>query len=251
MTTSTSEQKTKPNSRNASTKRDFDLSKYIHDAQIGDLKLEAVLEGGSKNMQAIVAANKAITEGYADVAKRQYEILRELLEEAITISGRKSKKAKELKQLVKYARKDLQGLLKMARKANAEAQKIISKRTDANIKAWKKLIKGTSKTASGNEPVNETKPTAKASVTKKPVARKPAAKKVTAKKSANSRTTTKADRTVGVTQAAVLAAIRAGHSTPKDIANAMKANPVQVNKALSRYTRQGIIVRTQPGQYAL
>ncbi len=54
-----------------------------------------------------------------------------------------------------------------------------------------------------------------------------------------------------MTQAAVLAALRSKHNTPQAIANVMKANPVQVSKALSRYTQQGLIVRTQPGQYAL
>lgn len=246
-------QKAKSKRRNASSKREFDVSKYIQDINIGDLKLEAVLEGSSENMQAIADANKAMIDGYVDLAKRQYEMLKDLLEEATAIGGRKSDPAKQLKQLLKHAKKDLQDLLKMAKKTNAQAQKIIAKRTDANIKAWKKLIGDTRKKTSGKKPATKAKTGAKAGTPKKTAAKKPTAKKATAKRPAKTRTVAKAKsgRTVGVTQAAVLAAIRAGNSAPKDIANAMKANPVQVNKALSRYAQQGIVVRTQPGQYAL
>ncbi len=244
-------QKTRSKRSTANTNRGFDMNKYIQDVKIGDVKLATVLEANSKNMQAIAAANKAIIDGYTDVAKSQYEMLKALLEEAIAIGGRNSDPAKQLKQLVQHAKKDLQDLLKMAKKANAEAQKIITKRTDANIKAWKKLIDDTRKKVSIKKPITKEKVRSKASTTKKAAAKQPAAKKVTAKRPAETKTTAKRGSTTGVTQAAVLAALRAGHNTPKDIANAMKANPVQVNKALSRYTQQGIIVRTQPGQYAL
>ncbi|MGI9284542.1 MAG: hypothetical protein ACR2P1_04085 [Pseudomonadales bacterium] len=89
------------------------------------------------------------------------------------------------------------------------------------------------------------KPTAKKAVkkaaTKKPIKATRATKKPPAKRG----------NTAVVTQAAVLAAIRGKHRTPQAIATAMKANPVQVRKALSRYTQQGLIVRTGLGQYAL
>lgn len=251
MATSKTKQKTRSKRSTANINGGLDLNKYIQDVKIGDVKLEAVLEGSSKNMQAIAAANKAIIDGYTDVAKRQYEMLKALLKEAIAIGGPKSHPAKQLKQLVKHARKDLQDLLKLAKKTNAEAQKIITKRTDANIKAWKKLIDDTTKKVSKKKPVTKKKTRSKASTTKKAAAKKPAAKKVTAKRPTKTKTAAKRGSAVGVTQAAVLAALRAGHNTPKDIANAMKANPVQVSKALSRYTQQGVIARTQPGQYAL
>lgn len=75
----------------------------------------------------------------------------------------------------------------------------------------------------------------------KAVAQNPLKAKVSAKRAA----------TGTVTQVAVLAALRSKHNTPAAIANAMEANRVQVTKALSRYTQQGLIVRTQPGHYAL
>ena len=82
----------------------------------------------------------------------------------------------------------------------------------------------------------------KAVAKKKPVAKR----KVAAKKAATGRGGSNM-----VTQEGVLAAIRAKNHTPQDIAKAMKANPVQVGKALSRYTQKKIIRRTKPGHYAL
>ncbi len=119
MATAKTKQKTRSTRSTANNKRGFDMSKYIQDVKIGDVKMEAIFEGSSKNMQAIADANKAIIGGYTDVAKLQYEMLKELLKEAIAIGGRKSDTAKQLKQLVKHARKDLQDLLKMAKKTNA------------------------------------------------------------------------------------------------------------------------------------
>jgi colicin import membrane protein len=166
--------KVKPKKSSAKKMPSFDVSKYINDIKIGDVKLEAVLKGNSKNMDAIAAANKAIIEGYTDVAKRQYEMLKDLLDEVKGIAGSKDT-TKELKKLVDHAKKDVQTLQKMAKKTNSDAQKIIKKRTDATVKAWKKVIDDTKK-----------KVTKKAPAKKKAAAKKkaPARKKVAAKKKA-------------------------------------------------------------------
>lgn len=80
---------------------------------------------------------------------------------------------------------------------------------------------------------------------------KTATEKPTKAKRATKNAPAQRGNTAGVTQTAVLAAIRGKHRNPQAIATAMKANPVQVRKALSRYTKQGLIVRTGLGQYAL
>ncbi|MGI9288492.1 MAG: type IV toxin-antitoxin system AbiEi family antitoxin domain-containing protein [Pseudomonadales bacterium] len=76
-------------------------------------------------------------------------------------------------------------------------------------------------------------------------------KKRTQAKTSTQKAPSKRRKTASVTQAAVLAALRAEHSTPQAIANAMKVNPVQVRSALSRYAQRGLIVRIRPGHYAL
>jgi hypothetical protein len=156
----------------------LDLGKYLDDIKIGNLSLDDVLEGGSKNLDALAAANRAMLDGYVDLAKRQYEMLKDLFEEARKLGGAKSDVAKELKGLLDLAKKDVQTLQKMASKTNSEAQKILKKRTDANIKAWKKLV------ADAKRAVSKAEPAAKKAVAKKAPAKKAVAKKVVAKKKA-------------------------------------------------------------------
>jgi hypothetical protein len=155
----------------------LDLGKYLEDIKLGDLSLEDVLDGGSKNLEAIATANRAMIEGYTDVAKRQYEMLKDLLKEARKVGGDRSEIVQELKGLVSLAKKDVQVLQKMATKVNKEAQQIIKKRTDANIKAWKKVIED------AKNVVSKAPPAKKKAAKKKVAAKKKAArKKAVAKK---------------------------------------------------------------------
>lgn len=110
----------------------------------------------------------------------------------------------------------------------------------------KPKTKAKPKVAAKKKPVAKKKPAAKAK-TKVTAKKKPAAKRKVAAKKAPA----KSNGTNMVTQEGVLAAIRAKNHTPQDIAKAMKANPVQVGKALSRYTQKNIIRRTKPGHYTL
>lgn len=125
----------------------LDLSKYLDDVRIGSFSLDDMLAGANKNMEAIADANRAIIDGYTDIAKRQYEMLKDLLDELRKVSGDRSDVVKELKRVVEHARKDLTGLQKMASRTNQQAQKIVKRRADANIKAWKKLLDDAKKAA--------------------------------------------------------------------------------------------------------
>ena len=153
----------------------LDLGKYLEDIKIGSVSLDDVLDGSSKNLEAIASANRAMIDGYTDVAKRQYDMLKDLLGEAKKVGGDKSDVVKELKSLVALAKKDVQVLQKMAVKVNKDAQSIIKKRTDANIKAWKKLIADAKKSVSKAPPA--AKKAAKKAVAKKKAVRKKAAAK--------------------------------------------------------------------------
>ena len=127
----------------------MDLGKYLEDIKIGKYSLDDVLEGSSRNMEAVADANRAIIDGYTDIAKRQYEMLKDLLDELRKVAGDRDEVVKDLKRVVEQARKDAQTLQKMASKTNSQAQRIVKKRTDANVKAWKKLIAEAKKTVSG------------------------------------------------------------------------------------------------------
>lgn len=167
----------------------LDLSKYLDDVKIGNYTLEDVLDGTSKNLQAIADANRAIVEGYIDIAKRQYDMLKGLLEDLKNVGGGRSDAAKELRKVVEQARKDVQVLQKMASKTNSAAQRIVKKRSDANLKAWKKMVadarKSLSKKPAAKKAAAKKRPAAKkkAAAKKRPVAKKkPAARKKAAPK---------------------------------------------------------------------
>ncbi len=144
----------------------LDLGKYFDDVRIGSFSLDDVLAGANKNMEAIAEANRAIIDGYTDIAKRQYEMLKDLLDELRKVSGDRSEVVRELKRVVEHARKDLTGLQKMATRTNQQAQKIVKRRADANIKAWKKLLDDAKK-AAGKAPAKRKKAAAKVKATAK------------------------------------------------------------------------------------
>ncbi len=158
----------------------LDLGKYLDDLKIGNFKLDDVLEGTNRNVQAIADANRAIVDGYTDIARRQFDMLKGLLDDLKRVGGDRSALARELKKVVEQARKDVKALQKMASKTNAAAQKIVRKRSDANLKAWKQLVADARQALGGVSPAPKKtaakRPTAKkkAAAKKKPAARKKA-----------------------------------------------------------------------------
>jgi len=68
----------------------------------------------------------------------------------------------------------------MAKKTNSQAQKILKKRTEANVKAWKDLLDDARSKITKKEAVAEA-PKAASKPAKKKAAKKKAAKKKTAK----------------------------------------------------------------------
>ena len=149
----------------------LDLGKYLDDLKIGNFKLDDVLEGTNRNVQAIADANRAIVDGYTDIARRQFDMLKGLLDDLKRVGGDRSALARELKKVVEQARKDVKALQKMASKTNAAAQKIVRKRSDANLKAWKQLV------ADARQALGSATPAPKKTAAKRPAAKKKAAAK--------------------------------------------------------------------------
>ena len=117
MATKTSKPKAKPKAkatRKSAVKKKtparkiagLDLGKYMEDIKIGSYSLDGMLEGTSKNMEAIADANRAIIDGYTDLAKRQYEMLKGLLDELRKVAGDRDDVVKDLKKVVERARND-------------------------------------------------------------------------------------------------------------------------------------------------
>lgn len=127
----------------------LDLGKYIEDIRIGKYSWDDVLKSTSKNMEAVAAANRAILDGYSDIARRQYELLRGILRELRKVRGDRDAVVKELKRVIARVRKDVQALQNMARRTNSKAQRIVTKRAEANIEAWKRLVAEAKKSVGG------------------------------------------------------------------------------------------------------
>ena len=158
--------------------RGLDLGKYVDELSIGGYSWDDVLASSHKNVEAIAAANRAVIDGYTDIARRQYQMLRDLLRQLRKVRGDRDEVVKELKKLLERARKDLQILQKEATRTNAKVQGIVKRRAEANLKAWKKMAAEVRASIGGKRPA-AAKPQAKkkAAARKKPAARKKAAPK--------------------------------------------------------------------------
>jgi colicin import membrane protein len=175
------------------------LAKYMDEIKIGNYSWDDVLKSTSKNMEAVAEANRAIMDGYSDIAKRQYEMLKGLLRELRKVRGDRDAVVKELKRVIERAKKDVQTLQKIASRTNSKAQRIVKKRAEANLKAWKLLVAEARESVSGNlsaisdSVTGKKAPAKKAPVKKKAAAKKkaPVKKKAAAKKKAPKKATTK------------------------------------------------------------
>lgn len=143
---------------------------------LADLKLEDVLKGSNKNIEAIAEANRAIFDGYTELAKRQYEMLKEFIEELKEIGADEGDLTSKLKQVMETAKDDVLVLQKLANKTNAQAQKIIKKRTDANLNVFRDLMSDAKAKVFKRGKKEEAKPVKK-KATKKKAAKKKASKK--------------------------------------------------------------------------
>jgi hypothetical protein len=156
----------------------LDIGQYIDDLRIGNYSWDDVLKNSSKNMDALAQANRAIIEGYTDIARRQYRMLKDLLRELRKVRGDRDEVVKELKRVIARAKQDAQALQKIASRTNSKAQRIVKKRAEANIKAWKTLVAEAKKSVTGKFPAGAV-PGARPPAAKKKVAakRKPSAKR--------------------------------------------------------------------------
>lgn len=135
--------------RLSSSKAVHNLGKYMDEIKIGNYTWDDVLKSTGKNLEAVADANRAIIDGYSDIARRQYEMLKGLLRELRKVRGDRDEVVRELKRVIERARKDVKALQKMASSTNSKAQRIVKRRAEANLKAWKLLVAEARKSVSG------------------------------------------------------------------------------------------------------
>ena len=160
------------------------LGKYMEDIRIGNYTWDDVLNSTSKNMEAVAEANRAIIEGYTQIAKRQYQMLKGLLRELRKVRGDRDDVVRELKRVIERARKDVRTLQKMATSTISKAQRIVTRRVEANLNAWKLLAAEVRKNVGGKATAAAPAAMKKAAPKRKAAAKK---KKAAPKKKASAR----------------------------------------------------------------
>lgn len=134
------------------TPEDFDVTKVFADFKVPGVDVDAMLASQRKNIEALAAANKLAFEGVQAVMRRQMEIMRQSVEEAVsaakTISGVGSPQDKAAAQtdLVKDAFErtlsNMRELVEMMGKSNTEAFDLLNKRFAQTMDEVKDAIKG-------------------------------------------------------------------------------------------------------------
>ena len=126
-----------------------DFTKAFADAKLPDFDAEALMASQKKNMDALVAANKAAASGYQDLFQKQVAIFEETLKMAqaqmkdvdLKMDGKAaSAKADLAKAAFEKAIENMKDLAETAQKANSEAYEIVSARVQDSVKELQDLV---------------------------------------------------------------------------------------------------------------
>jgi phasin family protein len=114
------------------------------------LDIEAVMSAQRKNIEALTSANRMAFEGVQAVMRRQMEILRQTIEEAVTASkdvaevASPQEKAVKQTELVKDAFErtisNMRELVEMMANSNSEAFDLLNKRFAQNLDEIKDVM---------------------------------------------------------------------------------------------------------------
>jgi phasin family protein len=120
-----------------------DFSKQLASMKMPGVDTDALRKAQQKNMDALVAANKAAAAGYQDLFKKQMAIFEETMAEAqkqlksfdaTKIDPERAKAQTELaKAAFEKALGNMQALAESAQKANSEAYEIVAARIKESI----------------------------------------------------------------------------------------------------------------------
>ena len=129
---------------------DFDFSKMLSEFKLPMVDTEALMTAQRRNIEALTEANRLAAEGFQAVAKRQAEILRDTLSEAVenaksftsSPSEYPSKQAELIRKAMESAIANMRELAELATKANSEVFDVINKRVMANIEELRGAAKG-------------------------------------------------------------------------------------------------------------
>jgi phasin family protein len=121
-----------------------DLRKLVEDFKLPGVDLSAVLESGRKDMEALVAANKAAYQGLQELARKQSEMLTDAMRKIQEAAKRAAPPESEPTQLARAAFQktlaDMKELADIVRRSQAEAMTKVTDRAIEHLQELKKLI---------------------------------------------------------------------------------------------------------------
>jgi phasin family protein len=132
---------------------DLDLTKMMGQFKLPGFDMSALAESQSRNIEAVVAANRLAIEGIQAVARRQSEIMSQALERAMASTqevmaessppARAAKQAEVMKEAFEKALANMRELAEMMTKSSEEALDVINRRFSASLEELQSAAKKT------------------------------------------------------------------------------------------------------------
>lgn len=126
-----------------------DIAKLIEQFKVPGLDMSKIVEAQRKDIEAITQANQAAYEGMQELAKRQMEILQELVTEwQAAMTQATNRESTNVSQRAELAEKtfgkafgNMRALAELAVKAQTQAWEVIQKRFQENIADLSNLLR--------------------------------------------------------------------------------------------------------------
>lgn len=136
----------------------LDINKLLGSFRLPSVDVGQLIETNRKNMDALIAAQRSVTDGYTSLARRQVEILQNTMEMAqgVIKAKRESKKGGDesggggegpsstdmARMAFNMAIQNMKDLAEAASKANGEALALINERMKATLTELKSMRGG-------------------------------------------------------------------------------------------------------------
>ena len=128
---------------------DIDVSKMLGDMKLPMVDMDAIMASQRKNIEALTNANKLAFEGIQAVARRQADVMRQMIEEisgmvselmsASSPEERVSKQADLAKTAYEKVLGNMKELAEMLAKSNTEAAEVITSRISESLEELKSM----------------------------------------------------------------------------------------------------------------
>lgn len=129
---------------------DMDFTKMLQDYKFPGVDMEKVLSSQQKNIEALTKANQVAFEGAQAIARRQSDIMRQMMEEMSKMTrdimdtnqpqDRMTKQAEVVKAAFENSLKNMKEISEMAAKSNTEAFDLINKRIGEVLDEFQTIV---------------------------------------------------------------------------------------------------------------